>query len=81
MTIRDLHNITTGLLALHGDAPVAIDFRTFAEPEEPSETILEIESAEVRDVQGADDSGPVGEEFPFLVLSGPVEWHTHGNPV
>jgi hypothetical protein len=81
MTIRELHKLTGDLLATNADDPVAINYRTFLEPEEPSHTILEIESAEVRNVQGADDSGPVGDEYPFLVLSGPVHWHTHGDPI
>jgi len=77
MTIRELHAITGALLAKHGDDAVAIDYRTFAEDE--NGTILEIQSGELRSVQGADDSGPVGGQYPFLVLSGPLEWHAHGD--
>lgn len=69
MSIEELHNITSGLIRQgKGDSTVAIDFATFMESE--NATILPIESWRHTKVQGADDSGPVGERFAFLVLSG-----------
>jgi hypothetical protein len=80
MTVSELHQLTAALIAQgQGDAEVAINFDTFAESENGS--ILEVEKGELRIVQGADDSGPMGKEFPFLVLSGPLEFHAHGDPL
>jgi hypothetical protein len=69
MTVAELHSITADLVASgKGDSEVAIDFDTFSESENGS--ILSVDRADARNVQGVDDSGPVGEEFPFFVLSG-----------
>lgn len=69
MTVSELNALTANLVANgKGDSEVAIDFDTFSESENGS--ILSVETAEAKNVQGADDSGPVGEEFPFFVLSG-----------
>ena len=69
MTITQLHKITGQLIAKKkGGIDVAINFATFSENECGS--ILEVESAKVMRVQGADDGGPVGEKFPFLVFDG-----------
>jgi hypothetical protein len=79
MTAKELHGILSSVLAISGDVEVMVDTSTFMESE--NGTIFEIESAEVQDVQGADDSGPVGEAYPMLVIRGPVEWHEHGTPL
>lgn len=69
MTVQKLHEITGTLLAKkRGNLHVMINIATFSESE--NGTILEVESAEVERVQGADDSGPVGRKFPMLVLTG-----------
>ena len=69
MTINELKKLIEQTIAEgHGDAEVAIDFDAFTENENGS--ILTVESGSYREVQGADDSGPVGEKFPFLVLNG-----------
>jgi hypothetical protein len=69
MTIKQLHELTATLIANNqADANVAIDFSTFAENDNGS--ILEVESADMRTVEAADDSGPTGDKFPFLVMSG-----------
>lgn len=59
------------LQQLPSNMDVMIDFDTFTENENGS--ILPVDSAEVRNVQGADDSGPVGPRFDMLVLSGERE--------
>lgn len=80
MTIQKLHNITGAIIAKHGgNIDVAIDFRTFEENENGN--ILAVESAAMIRVQGADDSGPIGKKEPFFVLSGPVDWHAHGDAI
>ena len=72
MTVNQLHKITTALRAKkQGDAEVAIDHASFIESE--NGTILVVESGKLRRVQGADDSGPTGPKFPFLVLTGNFE--------
>lgn len=69
MTVKQLHKLTGDLIAKRqGGAEVAIDFATFIESE--NGTILDVESAEVRRVQGADDAGPSGPKFTMCVLSG-----------
>ncbi len=68
MTAKQLQSILAVALSERGDIDVMIDIATFAENE--AGTIIEIESAEVKRVQGADDSGPVGPKFPMLVLDG-----------
>lgn len=69
MTVQKLHEITAALIAnKRGDIEVMIDFATFEESENGS--ILDIETAIVRRVQGCDDSGPVGRKHNMLVLSG-----------
>jgi len=69
MTVNQLHEITTALRAKkQGDAEVAIDHASFAANE--NGTILVVKSAKLRRLQGADDSGPIGPKFPFLVLAG-----------
>lgn len=69
MTVEQLHKLTGKLLAKkQGNAEVAINHASFSESE--NGTILTVESASLRRVQGADDSGPVGPKFPFLVLEG-----------
>lgn len=69
MTVSELNAITADLVTNgKGDSEVGIDFDTFSESENGS--ILTVETAEAKDVQGCDDSGPVGEEFQFFVLSG-----------
>lgn len=69
MTVTQLHELT-GKIVADGDGAneVAIDFATFSESD--SGTILTVESADERTVQGADDSGPTGAEFRMLVLGG-----------
>ncbi len=69
MTVQKLHELTGKLLAeKQRNIDVAINFATFSENECGS--ILTVESAEVVQVQGADDSGPIGRKYPFFVLSG-----------
>lgn len=69
MTIKQLHSVTGKLIAKEqGDHDVTIDIATFSESE--NGTILMVESAKFKRVQGADDSGPVGPMFTMLVLSG-----------
>lgn len=69
MTVKQLHDLTGKLIAKkQGGIDVAINYATFLENDCGS--ILEIESAKVIRVQGADDGGPVGPKFPFLVLDG-----------
>lgn len=80
MNARELHAITSSLVALgQGDIEVMVDTASF--PEDENGTILVIEKAEVEDVQGADDSGPVGGKEPMLVIRGVVDWHEHGAPI
>ena len=67
MTVHQLHTLTTKLITQNrGDAEVGIDLSQFIEDDA---SIRVIDSAKYRRVQGADDSGPVGPKFPFLVLS------------
>lgn len=69
MTIEQLHGITKQAIEQgHSLAEVAIDFDTFMESENGS--VLSAQAATVKLVQGADDSGPTGDVFPFLVISG-----------
>lgn len=69
MTVSQLHEITSKAIADgHENAEVAINYATFLENEEGS--ILTIDSAAMENIQGADDGGPVGEKYPFLVISG-----------
>jgi hypothetical protein len=69
MTVEKLHQLTGKLLAKkQGNIEVAINHARFMESE--NGTILTVESATVRHIQGADDSGPRGPKFPFLVLEG-----------
>lgn len=69
MTVQELHDITGKAIAKgNGNAEVAINYATFLENEVGS--ILTIESAQVENVQGADDGGPLGDKYPFLVISG-----------
>jgi hypothetical protein len=69
MTVEKLHKLTGDLIAKRrGNAEVAIDIASFTESE--NGTIHVVESVKYRRIQGADDSGPVGPKFPFLVLSG-----------
>lgn len=69
MTVNKLHKITTALRAQkQGNIEVAINYASFLEDENGS--ILTVETAKLERVQGADDSGPVGRKFPFLVLAG-----------
>ena len=69
MTVNQLHEITTALRAQNqGNSEVAINHASFSENENGG--ILTVESAKLEHVQGADDSGPVGDKFPFLVLDG-----------
>lgn len=69
MTVSELHQLTAALIAEgKGDAEVGINIATFAEDE--NGTILEVEKGEFQQVQSADDSGPLEDEFPFLVLTG-----------
>ena len=69
MTVEKLHKLTGDLIAQRrGNAEVAIDIATFIESE--NGTIHIVESAKYRRIQGADDSGPVGPKFPFVVLTG-----------
>lgn len=80
MTAKDLHKLTTDLIAAgDGDLPVMVDIATFHESE--NGTVFEIEAVKLRFVQGTDDSGPVGEKCPMAVITGPVEWHKHGGPL
>jgi hypothetical protein len=80
MTIRELHELTGEQIANgQADAEVAIDYSTFIENDNGN--ILTIERAALKRVQGADDAGPVGAKFPFFVLEGEIEWHTHGDPL
>lgn len=76
MSVKELQDI---LAKADPASEVAIDFASFMESD--NGTILTIESAEERNVQGADDSGPVGPKFKFLVLSGGMEWHEHGEEI
>lgn len=71
MTIDKLHEITTGLVSIgKGQCEVAINLATFHESENGA--IIMVDDAAMEDVQGADDSGPVGPKFPTLVIVG--EW-------
>jgi len=80
MNARELHAITSSLVALgQGGVEVMVDTASF--PEDENGTVFMVEKATVEDVQGADDSGPVGEKEPMLVIRGIVEWHEHGNPL
>lgn len=80
MTVRELHEITSELVAKNKcDIEVAIDYFSFSESENGS--ILLIESAAVQRVQGADDSGPVGRKYPMFVISGDRVLHRHGDPI
>ena len=64
MNVKELHAITSSLVALgQGDTEVMVDTATF--PEDDNGTVFMIEKAEVKEVQGADDSGPVGETEPM----------------
>lgn len=77
MTTRELKELIDTAIAKHGDVEVMVDTKTF--PDSDNGTIFEISDAEVIDVQGADDSGPVGEKYPMLVIKGAMEWHEHGS--
>lgn len=80
MNARELHAITSSLVALgQGDIEVMVDMATF--PEDENGTVFMVEKAEVKEVQGADDSGPVGDKEPMLIIRGVVEWHEHGEPL
>lgn len=69
MTVKELHEICTSIVDKgQGNIDVAIDFNSFDESENGS--ILPIESTLLHSVQGADDSGPVGSKYPFLILLG-----------
>lgn len=69
MSVNELHKITTALRAKkQGNIEVMIDFASFQENENGN--ILMIDDAKVKNLQGADDSGPRGKKFPMLVLSG-----------
>lgn len=73
MTVSELSIIASDLVSQgKGDTEVAIDFDTFSESENGS--ILTIDRAEAREVEGVDDSSPVGDMFPFLVLSGSARY-------
>jgi hypothetical protein len=77
MTIKELNEITSEQIAKgQGEAEVVIDYATFIENENGN--LLTIDRSRLIHAQGADDSGPVGPEFPFLVLAGQMEWHTAG---
>lgn len=69
MSIDELHKLTGELIANgHGSDSVMIDFSTYQESEDGN--ILSVESGEIRSVSAIDDSGPTGDEFMMLVLSG-----------
>ena len=74
MTVNQLHKITTALRAQkQGNIEVAINHASF--PNEAAHlyengAILLVGKATLQQIQGADDSGPVGRKFPFLVLDG-----------
>jgi hypothetical protein len=69
MTVKELHSLTGKLLQQkRGDADVAIDLSTFSEAENAN--IIPVNKGKYRRIQGADDSGPTGPKFLFLVLSG-----------
>lgn len=76
MTISQLQQILANALKAHGDVEVMADTRTF--PEDENGSVFSIEAAEIQDVQGVDDSGPVGGTEPMLVIRGIIEWHEHG---
>ena len=61
----------------HGDIDVMVNTATFEESE--NGTVFEVEAASVERVQGADDSGPVGDKYPMFVITGPMKWHAHGD--
>lgn len=77
MNIKELQNILSSTLAIHGNIEVMINTATF--PESENGTVMEAVSAKVDEVQGADDSGPVGDKYPMLIIRGAVEWHEHGS--
>lgn len=79
MTAKELHNLLSSILAVHGDVEVMVNTATF--PESENGTIMQIRAATIKDVQGADDSGPVGGTEPMLVIEGDIEWHGHGDPL
>ena len=80
MTIEQLHDITTALIAKKmGGLPVMVNTATFEESE--NGTIFAADVAGVIRVQGADDSGPTGRKHPMFVIGGPIEWHQHGDPI
>jgi hypothetical protein len=71
MTVTDLHALTGKLIEQgQGAADVAFDGSTIIENEDPSVCVHHVEAGEYRLIQGVDDSGPVGPEFPTLVLRG-----------
>lgn len=80
MNARELHAITSSLVALgQGDMEVMVDTATF--PEDENGTVMMVEKADVQELQGVDDSGPVGETEPMLVIRGIIERHNHGDPL
>lgn len=71
MTVQQLHEITSAAIAAgQGNIEVMVNTASFYENDEGS--VFEAEKAEVELVEAADDSGPTGEKYPFLVISGPV---------
>jgi hypothetical protein len=76
MTTKQLQKILDDAKA-YGDIEVMVNTATFDESE--NGTVFEAESATVELVQGTDDSGPVGDKYPMLVIKGAVEWHAHGD--
>lgn len=79
MNAKELHMALTAIIEDHGDIEVMVDTATF--PESENGTVMQVESVGVKQVQGTDDSGPVGDKHPMLVITGAVEWHEHGTPL
>jgi hypothetical protein len=80
MTVRELYKIAAALVSdSDGDLPVMVDTATFHESE--NGTVFEVGAVKLKYVQGTDDSGPVGEKCPMVVITGPIEWHAHGDPI
>jgi hypothetical protein len=79
MTIKQMQEILSNALLAWGDIDVMVNTATF--PESENGTIMEVDKAHVEDVQGADDSGPVGDNMTMLVIKGAIDMHEHGDPI